>query len=59
MNKVLTVLSKAPWKTITKVGGVVLLGTASVLGAMETDENTQKMIKKVASKVVKNETETS
>lgn len=46
-------LSKIPWRTVTKIGGVVLLGTASVLGAMETDETTQKVIKKLAAKASK------
>lgn len=57
MNKVVTVLSKVPWRKVCKVVGVATLGTASVLGAMETDENTQKMMKKVASKVVKKDIE--
>ena len=55
MGNVLTVLSKVPWRTVTKVVGVVTLATSSVLGAMETDDKTQKLIKKVASKMVKNE----
>lgn len=44
-------------RKVTKVLGVVALGTASVLGAMETDETTQKVIKKVAGKVAKKEIE--
>lgn len=51
----LSVLTKVPWRKVTKVVGVVALGTASVLGAMETDETTQKAIKKVASKMTKKE----
>ena len=49
-------LTKVPWRKvgkIAKVVGVTALGTASVIGAMETDEKTQTMLKKVASKVVK------
>lgn len=46
-------LTKVPWRKVTKVVGVVALGAASVMGAMETDEKTQTMLKKVASKVVK------
>ena len=46
-------LTRIPWRAVTKIGGVVLLGTASVLGAMETDETTQKVIKKLVSKTVK------
>lgn len=53
MNKVLTVLSKVPWRKVTKFVGVTTLATASVLGAMETDDKVQKAIKKVASKVIK------
>ena len=41
---------KIPWRPIIKVIGVVAIGTSSVLGAMETDEKVQKVIKKVASK---------
>lgn len=48
--KVMTIVSKIPWRKVAKVSGVVLLGTASVMGAMETDEKTQKVIKKIASK---------
>lgn len=59
MGKAFTVLSKVPWRKVVKVVGVAALGTASVLGAMETDEKTQKMIKKVASKVVKEEVESN
>lgn len=59
MNKVLTVLSKVPWRKVTKVVGVAALGTASVLGAMETDDKTQKMVKKIASKVIKEEVESN
>ena len=51
----LNVLAKVPWRKVTKVVGVVALGTASVLGAMETDEQTQKVIKNVASKLTKKE----
>lgn len=39
-----------PWKIICKVGGIALLGTASVLGAMDTDQKTQEVIKKLAEK---------
>lgn len=53
MSKVVTVLSKVPWRKVTKVVGVVSLGASSVLGAMETDEKVQKVIKKVVSKSVK------
>lgn len=41
---------KIPVKLICKVGGALLIGVASVMGAMETDEKVQKVIKKVASK---------
>lgn len=50
-------VTKIPWRKVTKVVGVVALGTASVLGAMETDEKTQNVIKKVAGKVAKKEVE--
>ena len=53
MGKALIVLSKGPWRKVTKVVGVLALGTSSVLGAMESDEKVQKLIKKVASKVIK------
>ena len=59
MNKVGMVLSKVPWRKVAKVVGVVGLGTASVLGAMETDEKTQETIKKVASKLAKKEVESN
>lgn len=52
MNKALMVLSKVPWRKVAKIVGVAGLGTASVLGAMETDETAQKVIKKVASKMI-------
>lgn len=39
-----------PWKLICKIGGAALLGTASVLGAMESDKKTQEVIKKLAEK---------
>lgn len=55
----LQVLSKVPWRKVAKVVGVVGLGTASVLGAMETDDKTQQMVKKVASKVIKDKTESA
>ena len=54
---VIGVLAKVPWRKVTKVVGVAALGTASVLGAMEADETTQKVIKKVAGKVAKKELE--
>ena len=41
---------KIPWRPIIKAVGVVAVGVASVMGAMETDEKVQKVIKKVASK---------
>lgn len=53
MNKTAMVISKIPWRKVAKVVGVAALGTASVLGAMETDEKTQKVIKKLASKMTK------
>lgn len=59
MGKVLTVLSKVPWRKVAKAVGVAGLGAASVLGAMETDDKTQKMIKKIASKVIKEEIESN
>ena len=46
----INLLTKVPWRMVTKIGGVVLLGTASVLGAMETDKTTQKVIIKLVSK---------
>lgn len=56
MNEtVVKVVKNIPWRKVTKVVGVVALGTASVLGAMETDDKTQKVVKKVAAKLVKNE----
>ena len=58
MNAV-KVLAKVPWRKVAKVVGVVGLGTASVLGAMETDNKTQTVIKKVASKLVKEEIESN
>lgn len=51
------VLTKVPWRKVAKVVGVVSLGTASVLGALETDEKTQKVVKKIAAKVVKDKVE--
>lgn len=57
MNKKLVLLSKVPWRKVTKVVGVVALGAASVLGAMETDENVQSAIKKIAAKSAKNDEE--
>ena len=60
MNRtVVKVIKNIPWRKVAKVVGVAALGTASVMGAMETDEKTQAMVKKVASKVVKNETESN
>lgn len=57
MGKLITVLSKVPWQPVTKVSGVILLGTSSVLGAMKKDETAQKVIitlaNKVSSKVLK------
>lgn len=41
---------KIPWRPIIKGVGVLLVGTASVMGAIESDEKVQKVIKKVASK---------
>ena len=41
---------KIPWRPIIKIIGVVAIGASSVLGAMETDEKVQKVIKKVVSK---------
>lgn len=59
MNKALVVLSKVPWRKVTKTVGVVALGAASVLGAMETDDNTQKAVKKIAAKMTKKEVESN
>ena len=53
MNKVVKVLTKVPWRKVAKVVGVAALGTASVMGAMETDEKTQDFIKKGVSKLTK------
>ena len=39
-----------PWRLICKIGGAALMGTASVLGAMESDKKTQEVIKKVVEK---------
>ena len=58
MSKVTTVLSKVPWKKVLDVGskvGTVLVIAGGVAKAADTDENTQKMVKKVASKLVKKE----
>lgn len=52
---VLGVLTKVPLRKVIKVVGVVALGTSSVMGAMETDEKVQKVIKKVAAKIIKEE----
>lgn len=57
--KAMSVLAKVPWRKVIKVVGVAALGTASVMGAMETDEKTQKVIKKVAGKLVKEEVESN
>lgn len=46
-----TLLTKIPWRKVIKVSGAVLLGTASVMGAMETDEKVQKVVKYGASKM--------
>lgn len=60
MNEtVIKVVKNIPWRKVIKVVGVTALGTASVLGAMESDDKTQTMIKKVAAKVVKNEMESN
>lgn len=40
------------FKVAAKVVGAGLLGVAAVLGAAETDESTQKVIKKIAPKFV-------
>lgn len=56
MNEtIVKVVKNIPWRKVAKVVGVAALGTASVIGAMETDEKTQKVVKKVAAKLVKNE----
>lgn len=56
MNEtIVKVVKNIPWRKVAKVVGVAALGTASVMGAMETDEKTQKVVKKVAAKLVKNE----
>ena len=55
---ILGVVSKVPWTKVGKVAkivGVITLGTASIIKATETDEKTQKMLMKLASKVVKDE----
>lgn len=55
---ILGVVSKVPWTKVGKVAkvvGVTALGTASIIKATETDEKTQKMLMKLASKVVKDE----
>ena len=39
-------------KVAAKIIGASLLGVAAVLGAAETDESTQKVIKKIAPKFV-------
>lgn len=39
-------------KIVAKVLGAGFLGVAAVLGAAETDESTQKVIKKIAPKFV-------
>lgn len=41
---------KVPVKLICKIGGAVLVGVGAVMGAMESDEKVQKVIKMVASK---------
>lgn len=51
-------VTKVPWSKVGKVAkvvGVTTLGVASVIKATETDEKTQTMLKKVASKIVKEE----
>lgn len=52
---IVKVVKNIPWRKVTKAVGVVALGTASVMGAMESDTNVQKIVKKVAAKLVKNE----
>ena len=59
---VIGVVSKVPWTKVGKVAkvvGVTALGTASIIKATETDEKTQKMLMKIASKVVKDEVESN
>ena len=45
---------KIPMKMILKVGGMLMLGAASVKSAYDADEKTQVMIKSVAEKFVSN-----
>lgn len=47
-----TLLKKVPWKTVLKIGGVAALGVSSVLSALDTDEKTQELVKKLAEKSV-------
>ena len=47
----LSFLKNIPWRKVVKVVGITATGVASVLGAIERDETTQKVIKKVASKL--------
>lgn len=51
-------LSKVPWKKVLKVGGkvgAILVVASGVSKAAELDENTQELVKKIASKSVKKE----
>lgn len=48
----ISLLTKVPWRKVIKVIGVTSMGVASVMGAMESDEKVQKVIKKLATKAI-------
>lgn len=59
---IMGIVTKVPWTKVGKVAkvvGVTALGTASIIKATETDEKTQAMLKKLASKVVKEKVESN
>lgn len=45
-------VKKVPWKLVCKVAGITLVGVSSVMSAMDTDEKTQALVKKLAEKSV-------
>ena len=53
MNKAVKVLKKVPWKQVCKYSGYTLSVVAGALSAVDTDKNTQILVKKIAAKVVK------
>ena len=49
----MTVLKKVPWRKVIKGVAVCATGAAAMMGAYETDEKVQKVIKMAASKMDK------